>query len=451
MARYTVNVAAGDRRASLLVVLSPSQLCSALLNTVKSRLPPLSSKFGITDAKNARVTLHLNTEDGPMLDLEDLLSDCLPDPKEVVYAVIDVSHAANSVYPNNLANSDIQTEQALLTSPHLPVQSTSGGQTLRVRVIIPESAQTDINAITPLPAHVPVSTTLRQFKGLVQEHLGFPSDDGDCPELECNCSFARQIDKNATFNKGAEVYDPLRTVIVVHSTNNVVAVPVGNLTLNTIQQTVKEHVDYRLLLKDKIFNTVGGVEDTSIDRSDNKRYIKAPVLAICSKQCRTQRRGKASTDSQDTTTQRDPILDIHTSECPLEITAHNANITLEAAGLADCTINGVLNIFAVERWTLGNAEAITQGKSGIFKLAEAWKHHVGQSDRGTSNLLSTLRVFTHLAAGSNMGDERQDAVLRMIHLLTQFPPAVRATYILMRGETPHCSRRPHWPSVCTKF
>jgi hypothetical protein len=159
MARYTVNVAAGDRRASLLVVLSPSQLCSALLNTVKSRLPPLSSKLGITDAKNARVTLHLNAEDRPMLNLEDLLSDCLPDPKEVVYAVIDVSHATNSVYSNILANSDIQTEQALLTSPHLPVQSTSGGLTLRVRVITPESAQTDNNAITPLPAHVPVSTT----------------------------------------------------------------------------------------------------------------------------------------------------------------------------------------------------------------------------------------------------------------------------------------------------
>jgi hypothetical protein len=97
MARYTVNVAAGDRRASLFVVLSPSQLCSALRDTVKSRLPALSTKLGLTDAKNSQLTLHLNAADGPMLDLEDLLSDCLPDPKEVVYAVIDVSHTANSV------------------------------------------------------------------------------------------------------------------------------------------------------------------------------------------------------------------------------------------------------------------------------------------------------------------------------------------------------------------
>jgi hypothetical protein len=50
-------------------------------------------------------------------------------------------------------------------------------------------------------------------------------------------------------------------------------------------------------------------------------------------------------------------------------------------------------------------------------------------------------MFTHLAIGSNMEDERQDAVLRMIHLLTQFPPAVRAAYILMRGETPQLSEK----------
>jgi hypothetical protein len=90
MARYTVNVAAGERRASLLVVLSPSQLCSALQNSVTSRLPALANKLNLTDTKAVQMTLHLNTEDGPMLDVEDLLSDVLPDPNEAVYAVIEV-------------------------------------------------------------------------------------------------------------------------------------------------------------------------------------------------------------------------------------------------------------------------------------------------------------------------------------------------------------------------
>jgi len=87
MARYTVKVAAGERRASLLVVLSPSQLCSALHDRIASRLPAL----GLTAVEAAQVTLHLNTEDGPMLDVEDLLSDVLPNAEETVYAVVHVS------------------------------------------------------------------------------------------------------------------------------------------------------------------------------------------------------------------------------------------------------------------------------------------------------------------------------------------------------------------------
>lgn len=40
-----------------------------------------------------------------------------------------------------------------------------------------------------------------------------------------------------------------------------------------------------------------------------------------------------------------------------------------------------------------------------------------------------------------MEDIQRDAVLHVIHLLTRFPPAVRATYVLMRGETPRFSER----------
>ena len=87
MARYTVTVAAGERRASLLVVLSPSQLYSTLHDRVTSRLPAL----GLIAAEGAQIMLHLNTEDGPMLDVEDLLSDVLPNAEETVYAVVHVS------------------------------------------------------------------------------------------------------------------------------------------------------------------------------------------------------------------------------------------------------------------------------------------------------------------------------------------------------------------------
>ncbi|KAF1833256.1 hypothetical protein BDW02DRAFT_599244 [Decorospora gaudefroyi] len=422
MARYIVSVAAGGRRATLLVVLSPSQLCSALFDTVKSRLPTLANKLAIVSTRDImKITLHLNAEDGPLLDVEDLLSDVLPDPKKVVFAVVD-------------------TEQAPPNSPSPSALSPSSGNTLRIRVITPESAQpsTKIDAINPLPTHVPVNYTLKQLKGLVQESLAFPADDGTCDNLECNCSFARQIDTNATLNAAPDAaagnIDALHNVIVVHSDNNVVALTVGNLTLNTIQQAAKDHLPRNLTAR-KAFNIVGGVEDTTVEIPRDKRYLKAPVLAICSAQRHTQRQVRHSEGRPTTSASRELILDIHTSECPLEITAHNANTTIAASGLEDCAVNGVLNIFAVR------TETAFQGKAGIFKKSEAWEHHIGQTDRGISSLLSTLRVFTSLTSEGNMESIRQDAVLHMIHLLTRFPPAVRAAHILMRGETPGLPER----------
>ena len=91
MARYVVKVASGGQTASLLVVLSPSQLCSALMDTIRTRLPAVASKLGLATTNGLHINLHLDSEDGPMLDTKNLLSDVLPDAKVTVYAVIDVS------------------------------------------------------------------------------------------------------------------------------------------------------------------------------------------------------------------------------------------------------------------------------------------------------------------------------------------------------------------------
>jgi hypothetical protein len=56
-----------------------------------------------------------------------------------------------------------------------------------------------------------------------------------------------------------------------------------------------------------------------------------------------------------------------------------------------------------------------------------------------ANLLSTLHKFTDVTSGREMEECQQDAVLRIVHLMTRFPPAVRTAYVLMRGETPHPS------------
>ena len=335
-------------------------------------------------------------------------------------------------------------EQLTSPLPSKPAASSGTAKTLRVRVITPETAQSNSEAIPPISTRVSTTCTLKQLKGLVQEHLGFPTEDGDCSALECNCSLARQIDNNATFNvNGSGDYNALRTAILVHSNNIVVAIPVDDIKLSTIQQATKVYMEntQSQKLANKFINIVNGVEDTSVRIPGDKSYLKAPVMAICSKQCHSHRQNRGARNGAGSTTQRDLVVDVHTSECPLEITAHNAELTIEAAGMEDCAVNGVLNMYAVQRWSLGRNERIDQGKAGIFKKSEAWKHHIGQTDRGLASLLSTLRVFTELTANGSMEDEQRDAVMHMVYLLTRFPPAVRAAHILMRGETPGLPER----------
>lgn len=50
--------------------------------------------------------------------------------------------------------------------------------------------------------------------------------------------------------------------------------------------------------------------------------------------------------------------------------------------------------------------------------------------------LSSLRVFTELVNAKNMDQSTQDQILHLIHELTNFPPAIRAMFILMQGKYP---------------
>lgn len=281
---------------------------------------------------------------------------------------------------------------------------------------------------------------MKELKARVQEHLGFPPDDGTCLNLACNCKLARQIDNNAVLKKlGIGNVNALQNLIVVHGNHDVVSISVDDAALSVLQQAAKAHLGDSV--RGKWMNAVGGIEDPSAPIDGDKHYIKLPVLAVCAKE-RHDAAGPLALESVqgESTKQRELVVDLHTSECPLELTAHNATLTLAQAGLQDCAINGVLNIFAVQRWSTNQAES-SQGKAAIFKKSPAWEHPHGQSDRGLSNLLSTLRVCANLTSGGKIEDAQQDAVLHLIHLLTRFPPAVRAMYVLMRGETPRFSER----------
>lgn len=220
---------------------------------------------------------------------------------------------------------------------------------LKIRVINPELARIcNIDVIRPMRDAILLSCTLKELKSRVQKHLGFPAGDDTCPELECNCKLARQIDENAVLNeRGTGQYEALRTVILVHGNHGILALPVTELTRTTLQETAAKY----LVMPDKVLNVIGGVGETTYTTT-NTRYLKAPVLAICSGTQHAQRHQHGGAPSHN----RDLIVDIHTLECPIELTAHNADMTLADAGLGDCAIDDVLNIFAVQRWANTNGE-----------------------------------------------------------------------------------------------
>jgi hypothetical protein len=90
MERYTVKYVAGERRGSIIIALSPTEPCSALIEAVKTRLPIDTTQHEHLDVNDLDATLHLEDPDGPMLYAGDTLSDILPAAKETVVVVFKV-------------------------------------------------------------------------------------------------------------------------------------------------------------------------------------------------------------------------------------------------------------------------------------------------------------------------------------------------------------------------
>jgi hypothetical protein len=243
-----------------------------------------------------------------------------------------------------------------------------GVPSLRIRLVSPESARiSTISTIEPLQDVIPLSSTLAELKARVQTHLGLPADDGTPPDLECNCNLSRQIDHHAAFKRGKEGFEAAHTVIVVHGNHSILALPVDGLYKHVLEEAA-----LNLIQPGKALTFVGSVENPT-PSTDNTRYIKAPILAICSKKQHALRNSQSTASASE---DRDVIVDLHTSECPIDVTAHNASVSLADAGLADCAIDGILTIFVVQRWTRAKSE-LTQGKTGIFQKSAAWEHPYG--------------------------------------------------------------------------
>ncbi|KAF1933763.1 uncharacterized protein M421DRAFT_1134 [Didymella exigua CBS 183.55] len=253
------------------------------------------------------------------------------------------------------------------------------GKKLQLRIMTPDLAHenSDMDSIHPISQPLNLSTTLSQLRVAVCQHLDVPIGYEALSELDCNC---------------------------------------------------------------KLLCAIGGLEDRNEQDGGSARYLKLPVLAVCSRQSHSRQIRANGSYCDAAFDNRGLTVDLHTSECPIEITAHNKDVTLVTVVLHDSVIDGVLSIFAGPRVY---SAAVDQGpatlsvrRAAIFQKQPAWEHPLGQTDRGFASLLSTLRTFTDITSGRDMDEDQQEAVLRILHLMTRFPPAVRTAYVLMREETP---------------
>jgi hypothetical protein len=162
--------------------------------------------------------------------------------------------------------------------------------------------------------------------------------------------------------------------------------------------------------------------------SDGEGYARLPIVAVCDPGKHVPSQIAGLTVGGITRSK----LDLHTGEAP--VSTLNLAVTLGDAKLADLALNGVLNIYAVERKCSGAIKKGT-GQNAMFAAASHWQLTDGQSDRGTAAFLASLRVFSHVIGSEAFEDYHRNEVLRIVHALTRFPPTIRAVHILMDGKT----------------
>jgi len=214
--------------------------------------------------------------------------------------------------------------------------------------------------------------------------------------------------------------------LVVHGKSEVQRFDLPAASEDSLKAVLRQHFGEDVETKMKLH--MFGAEMHS---DDTASYKKTPVVAICTNRRHVPMHAKAQEEDAAARTSRS--LDLHTSEAPIHPACMDA--TLEAACLLDLAVGGVADISAVYRLAVKGPSLVTIGKTGIYRARAHWQPPVPQSDRGTALMLSSLYVFA--ATVQEMSDDRaSDSVLHVFDLLTRFPPALRALYLLVQGKTP---------------
>jgi ubiquitin-protein ligase len=415
MQRYTVTIIndTGGGRPSILVPFQPSSLIAAFKDEIVKRA--IKQNIPVT-TETHNLTLHLQSQAGPTIDTNDVLSDVILG-SETIFAVFSQHKTALGDVTVPLRTGDASAEEPAATAEQ-PAAQPIEGDAVNVRVVTPATAK-QVRSSLPTFA-ISVNATLQQLHEQVALHLALPANfEKNASIDECNCSFARKL---------SDHHSSPATTFVIHSKSVVGSLLVASRPKqDDLRNALQTQFGANFEASKKV-HYLGGELDSE------GRYTRLPVVAFCAKSRHIPASARVAELPDESAQPRSKILDLHTTEMPIHTAAMSR--TISETGLLGLCVEGVLDIFAVHRSFTPVSNVTCAGKGGVFRNRAYWCPEVKQTDRGIAMFLASLRVTASLLQDFEDDPASYDALLHAVDLMLSFPPALRTMHLLGQGKTP---------------
>jgi ubiquitin-protein ligase len=367
-------------------------------------------------AETHNLTLHLRSQAGPAIDPNDVLSDVVLG-SEAIFAVFSQRDTAIGDATVQLRAGDSSAEESATIAETSATQPNEG-DAVSVRVITPTTAK-QVRSSLPMFA-ISVNATLQQLHEQVSRHLGLPANfEKNASVNECNCSFARKL---------SDHHSSPATTFVIHG---------KSMVENLLVVTRPKQDDLRNALQTQFganFETKKKVHYLGEELDSEGRYTRLPVIAFCAKSRHVPASARVAELPDEFDQSWSNILDLHTTEMPIHTAAMSK--TISETGLLGLCVEGVLDIFAVNRSTTPVSNVTCAGKGAVFRNRAYWCPEIEQTDRGIAMFLASLRVTASLLQDMEDDPASYDALLHAVDLMLSFPPALRTLHLLGQGKTP---------------
>ncbi|KAM0701315.1 hypothetical protein Q7P35_011676 [Cladosporium inversicolor] len=415
MQRYTVTIIndTGGGRPSILIPSQPSSLVTAFKDEIVKRA--IKQTLPVT-AESDHLTLRLQSQTGPSIDPEDVLSDVVLG-SETIFAVFSQRDTTAGGVTVPLRAGDASADKPTATTESIVTEPIEG-DAVSVRVITPATAK---QARSSLPTFaISVNATLQHLHEQVALYLRLPANfEQNAPVDKCNCSFARKL---------SDHHSSPATTFVIHGKSTVESLLVVSRSkpddLRNALQT-QFGVDFEASKK---VHYLGGELDAE------GRYTRLPVIAICAKSRHIRASARVAELPSEFDQPWSKVLDLHTTETPIHTAAMSK--TISETGLLGLCVEGALDIFAVHRSTTPVSNVTCAGKGAVFRNRAYWCPEIEQTDRGVAMFLASLRVTASLLQDMEDDPASYDALLHAVDLMLSFPPALRILHLLGQGKTP---------------